>query len=78
MLKQLLSTTPVLSYPDFNVEFILNTDASSHSIGAVLSQVQDSVEKPIAFASRTLTKAERNYCVTRRELPARPKVQNQN
>ena len=68
MLKQLLSTTPVLSYPDFNVESILDTDASNHDIGTVLSQVQDSVEKPIAFASRTLTKAERNYCVTRREL----------
>ena len=70
VLKQLLSTTPVLSYPDFNVEFILDTDASNHGIGAVLSQVQDSVEKPKTFASRTLTKAERNYCVTRRELLA--------
>ena len=49
---------------------MLDTDASDHGIGAVLSQFQDRVEKPIAFASRTLSKSERNYCVTRRELLA--------
>ena len=30
--------------------------------------MQDGLERPIAYSSRTLTKAERNYCVTRREL----------
>ena len=49
---------------------MLDTDASDRGIGAVLSQFQDGVEKPIAFASRTLSKSERNYCVTRRELLA--------
>ena len=34
----------------------------------VLSQFQGGIERPIAFASRTLSKSERNYCVTRREL----------
>ena len=67
-LKKLLS--PVLSYPDFTVKFILETDACSHGIGTVLSQLKDEVEHPVPFAIRTLTKAERNYCVTRKELPA--------
>ena len=46
MLKQLSSTTPVLSYPDFYVEFILDTDASNHGIVAVSSQEQDSGVNP--------------------------------
>ena len=69
-LKTLLATAPVLSYPDFTTEFILDTDASNHGIGAVLSQLKNGKEHPVAYASRTLTKAERNYCVTRKELLA--------
>lgn len=69
-LKTLLSTAPVLAYPDFTAEFILDTDASNHCVGAVLSQVKDGAEHPVAYASRTLTKAERNYCVARKELLA--------
>ena len=69
-LKKLLSTAPVLSYPDFTVEFILDTDACSHGIGTVLSQLKDEVEHPVPFAIPTLTKAEGNYCVTRKELLA--------
>ena len=38
------------------------------SIGAVLPQVQDGQEKAIAYARKSLTKSERNYCVTCREL----------
>ena len=69
-LKKLLSTAATLSYPDFTVEFILDTDACNHGIGSVLSQVKDGVEHPVPSASRTLTKAERNYCVTRKDLLA--------
>ncbi|KAL9957276.1 hypothetical protein ACROYT_G038892 [Oculina patagonica] len=69
-LKGLLTSCRVLAYPTREGKFVLDTDASDHGIGAVLSQLQDGVEKPIAFASRTLSKSERNYCVTRRELLA--------
>ena len=50
--------------------FILDTDASDHSIRAVLSQIQDDVERVISYYSRVLDKVERNSCVTRRELLA--------
>jgi hypothetical protein len=54
----------------FSKKFILDTDASNETIGAVLSQEIDRKERPIAFASRTLTKPERRYCITRKELLA--------
>ena len=69
-LKGLLTSGRVLAYPTREGKFVLDTDASDHGIGAVLSQFQDGVEKPIAFASRTLSKSERNYCVTRCEIVA--------
>ena len=70
-LKQHLVTSPVLAYPDYSKPFILDTDASDTGIGAVLSQVDDEGrERAVAYASRLLSKPERQYCVTRRELLA--------
>ena len=70
-LRHLLTTTPVLAYPDFNQPFILDTDASGVGIGVILSQVDcEGRERVIAYGSRVLSKAERQYCVTRRELLA--------
>ena len=54
-------TAPVLGYADYTKPFKLNTDASRDGLGAVLYQVQDSQERAIAFASRSLSAAERNY-----------------
>jgi hypothetical protein len=59
-----------LAYPDPDHEFILDTDASGHSISGVLGQEIDGLEHVIAYGSRTLSKAERNYSVTHRKLLA--------
>ena len=69
-LKHRLTSTPILAYPSLEGELILDTDASNDGIGGVLSQVQDGQERVIAYGSKVLSKAERNYCVTRRELLA--------
>ena len=70
-LKTYLTSAPVLALPDWLRPFVLDTDASDVGIGAVLSQIhQDGTEHVICYASRTLSKPERNYCVTRKELLA--------
>ena len=69
-LKSALTSPPVLAMPSDEGDFTLDTDASNESIGAVLSQCQEGVERVIAFGSRSLDKRERNYCVTRKELLA--------
>jgi len=61
---------PILAYPDPAKEYILDTDASDHSVGAVLSQVQGGSEVVVAYYSKTLAAAEKNYCTTRKELLA--------
>lgn len=69
-LKEKLLSPPILAFPDESKPFILDTDASNCAVGAVLSQVQDNKELVIEYYSKSLQKAERNYCVTRRELLA--------
>jgi len=69
-LKERLMTAPVLRYPDFTQEFIVTTDASAYAIGAVLSQGKVGDDRPIAYASRVLTRAEQNYSTTEKELLA--------
>src|SRR5580765_7264393 len=69
-LKSMLLSSPVLSFPKGEEEFILDTDETNIGIGAVLSQRQLGKEKVIAYFSKVLSKVERNYCVTRRELLA--------
>jgi len=60
-----LTSAPVLDYTE---TFILDTDASNEGIGTVLSQEHNGQERVMASASHTLSKAERRYCVTRKEL----------
>ena len=70
LLKRELCEAPLLAYPVQGAPFVLDTDASNCGIGAVLSQQINGEEKVLAYYSRGLTKPERNYCVTRRELLA--------
>ena len=67
-LKQLLTNAPVLAFPNFELDFILETDASGDGLGAVLAQKhQDGGIRPVAFASRTLQPHEKNYGATELE-----------
>ena len=75
-LKVALTGEEVMVFPKDIGLFILDTDTSDYSVGAVLSQIQyckklgKEVERPISFASKSLTKTQRRYCVTRREMLA--------
>ncbi|GFW27444.1 hypothetical protein TNCV_162891 [Trichonephila clavipes] len=69
-LKEALTSSPILIYPQPDKPFILDTDASNESVGAVLSQEIDGQERVVAYWSNCLSKPERNYCVTRKELLA--------
>jgi len=69
-LKRRLVSGPILALPKNEGMYVLDTYASDFGLGAVLSQQQPEGDKVIAYASRTLTKAERKYETTRKELLA--------
>ncbi|KRY89047.1 Retrovirus-related Pol polyprotein from transposon [Trichinella pseudospiralis] len=68
MLKTSLISSLILEYLDFEPMFIIDVDAIRDSLGAVLSQNIDGSAQMVSYASRSLTKAEGGYCVTRREM----------
>jgi hypothetical protein len=57
-----------MTTPQPGERFFVNTDTSNVGIREALSQVQDGQERVIAYYSKTLNKAERNKCVTRKKL----------
>ena len=61
-LKIALEDATTLSYPYPNLPCIVDSDASDVAIGAVLSQVIEGMERPIAFYSRIMSQTQRNYC----------------
>jgi len=65
-----LVTGPILVQPNLELPFVLDTDASDEGIGCVLSQELGGVEKVIAYFSKSLSKQEKNYCTTRKEMLA--------
>ena len=50
-----------MAYPNFEKTFTLKTDASDTALGAVLSQIDDEIERPVPYASRGLSSSESNY-----------------
>ena len=60
-LIDLITSAPVMAYPDFQKPFVLHTDASKDGLGAVLYQYQDETLRVVAYGSRSLTPAEKNY-----------------
>jgi hypothetical protein len=69
-LKDILCSEPLLQYPDFKKGFIVTCDASSTGIGSILSQGPLGHDLPVSYASRVLTKPERNYSTIEREMTA--------
>lgn len=69
-IKHLLTTTPVLSHPDFSLPFHVHTDGSGKGVGAVLSQFVDGAYRPIAFCSRKLLPHQRHWAPAQQEAYA--------
>ena len=60
-LKKLCISTPIPAYPDYKLPFVLHSDSSSEGLGAVLYQKQNGKLRVIAYASRSVSKAESHY-----------------
>ena len=69
-LQSIITSAPVLIFPDFSALFILTTDASGIAIGAVLSQEREKKLHPIAFYSKTLNKTQQRWEPCEQELYA--------
>lgn len=67
-IKNSLVSAPILCSPDFSKPFTIQCDASDTALGGILTQINDGHERVIAYASRSLSRTERNYSVTEREL----------
>ena len=68
-LKKLLIDRPVLAYYDVNLKTKVSTDSCKDSLGACLLQLHDGVNwKPVAYAARSMTSAEKNYAMIEKEL----------
>ena len=63
-------TAPVLAYPNFDLPFILTTDASQVAVANILFQVQNGVERPIVYASRQMNRAKHSYSASEIEMLA--------
>ncbi|KAL2610726.1 hypothetical protein R1flu_029299 [Riccia fluitans] len=71
LLRNALVSSPILAVPDWNKPFHVHTDASAFAIGAVLAQPgEGDRDHPIAYISRKLIPAERNYTTIERETLA--------
>ena len=69
-IKELLSTYPILTSPDYTKQFYVSTDASDKGLGGVLYQNIFGKEKVIAYCSRTLSSAEKHYSTIEKECLA--------
>lgn len=69
-LKEALVSAPILRSPDFSKQFTIQCDASDTGLGGILTQNINDEEVVVAFASRSLSRTERNYSVTEKECLA--------
>ncbi|CAN6566282.1 unnamed protein product [Malus baccata var. baccata] len=68
--RDLLTTAPIITPPDWSIPFELMCDASDYALGAVLGQRKNKQPHVIYYASRTLNDAQLNYSTTEKELLA--------
>ena len=74
-LKDALSSSPLLAYPRREGRYVVSTNASNDGVGAVLEQEHVQPDgttalRVIAYASKTLSRSQRKYCATNKELLA--------
>ena len=67
-LKTRFTTAPILTYPDNDCQFRLETDTSDFATGTVLSIQKDDKWHPVAFSSHAMSPEERNYLVVDKEM----------
>jgi hypothetical protein len=70
ILKEALISALVIQPPDWSLPFEIMCDASDYAAGAVLGQTKDRKHHAIAYANKTLTGAQLNYAITKKELLA--------
>ncbi|GKD77742.1 reverse transcriptase domain-containing protein [Tanacetum coccineum] len=70
ILKEKLTTVPIIISPDWKMPFELMCDASDFAVEAVLGQRIDGKLKPIYYASKTLNNAQEHYTTIEKELLA--------
>ena len=71
MLKEKMVTAQIIGFPDWKKEFHVHVDTSCIALGVVLTQAgEGELDHPIVFASRKLSKAEKNYSTTEHECLA--------
>ena len=69
-IKDLLCKSSVLIMPNFEREFYLATDACDYGYGGVLTQILSGNHHPIAYYSKGMSKSQRNYATSEKELLA--------
>ena len=70
VLKDALTEAPILGFPRDTGRYILDCDSSDFAMGAVLSQEQEGKEVVLAYSSKSLSKEQKKFCVTRKEFLA--------
>ena len=68
ILKEALTSTPIIQPPDWSLRFEILCDASDYAVGAVLGQTKDKIHHAIAYASKIIIEAQLNYATTEKEL----------
>ncbi|XP_019253798.1 PREDICTED: uncharacterized protein LOC109232481 [Nicotiana attenuata] len=70
LLTHKLTTTPIITAPNWSLPFEIMCDASDVAVGVVLGKKVNKMFHPVYYASKTINEAQRNYMMTEKELLA--------